>query len=240
MRTMEQNDSFYRTARWLSLGFLMGALLLGGLVTTQAATVDVQPAAQAQKAQAQEGTPKAPAPSEKMMEKLRETARNSRGIVAVEKAPISPHHAMLEKLAGSWKVQIRMYMDGEEVDSRGAARSEMILGGKAMRMDYKGNFMGMSFLGTGTEGFDEVQGKHFSTWIDNMTPGVIVDCGECEHGESDRITYVGDRIDPESGEKFVSKSIVSIQSASQFTMEEWQNRGGEETLAMKIIYSRQN
>ena len=35
---MTQTESFYRTARWLSLGFLMGALLLGGLVTTQAAT----------------------------------------------------------------------------------------------------------------------------------------------------------------------------------------------------------
>ena len=66
-------------------------------------------------------------------------------------------------------------MDGEEMDMRGAAKNELILGGRALSSEYKGTFMGQPFLGFGTNGYDAESGQHYSTWADNFTPGLTVD-----------------------------------------------------------------
>src|SRR5262249_52979692 len=66
-----------------------------------------------------------------------------------------PYHEMLKKFAGSWKTETKMWMGpGEPQVSEGTAEASMILGGRFLKQEAKGNFMGQPFEGFGLTGYD--------------------------------------------------------------------------------------
>ncbi len=229
---------FQRTARWLSLGFLAVALLLGGWVTTGA--------------QEEEKTPKLIDRNDQEIDLKNAKPRNFDQIKIIDKnmkgetrekqvQPLSPHHAMLHKLAGHWTAQVRMHLEpgADPVESRGAVRNEMILDGRALRSDFKGQFMGQAFIGFGIDGYDVEKGHHFGFWMDSSTTAASYDTGDCTHDGTDVVTQHGEFKDPQTGEQVERKTILTLRSTTRYTYEEWHTRGdGEPTLAMQIIFSK--
>jgi hypothetical protein len=65
------------------------------------------------------------------------------------------HHAHLAKTVGTWEFKGVMWpsADSPEVDSRGTAVIEPILGGRFFQMTANSNFMGQDFQGMGIEGW---------------------------------------------------------------------------------------
>jgi hypothetical protein len=218
---------FQRTARWISLAFLAAALLLGGWAKTSAQDTR---------------TPDRPENDLKNEVKTRNFDLK-RKVKSDEPAPaLSPHHAMLNKLAGHWTVQVRMYPEpgGEPIDSRGAVRNEVILGGRALKSEFKGDFMGQPFAGMGLEGYDLDKGQHFGIWMDSTTTGASFESGgECNHEGQDVVTIYGEAKHPQTGEPLKKKTILTLRSTVRYTYEEWHTpQDGEETLAMQVIYSK--
>src|SRR4051812_27745850 len=77
-----------------------------------------------------------------------------------------PQHAQMAKLAGSYTVAGKMWMDpaGPAVETKGTAEFTVILDGRYVRQDYKGSMpMGpgqeMPFTGIGLDGYDNVAKK---------------------------------------------------------------------------------
>ncbi len=219
---------FQKTARWLSLGFLAMALLLGGWATTWAQEEDAQE-------------------QEKPKIKLTPIDINSIPKEALrigepaKPAALSPHHEMLNKLVGHWAAQARMHLEpgAEPVESRGTATSKLILGGTALQTEYKGQLVGETFAGLGFDGYDIDQGHHFSFWIDSTNTGASYASGDCNHEGMDVVTLIGGFKDPETGEDVERKTILTVRSTSRYTYEEWHTRGdGEPTLAMQIIFTK--
>ena len=239
---------FQSTARWLSLGFLAVALLLGGWATTWAQ----QEQQEEQKEEQQEEQPKIPLtpigtnPVEMNEIKTRnfpqlkvyKTEQDAKSVKA-----LSPHHAMLQKLAGHWTAQARVVEEpgAEPVESRAAVHSELILGGRALQTGYKSTFMGEAFVGFGLDGYDMDKGHHFSVWMDTTNTGANYASGECTHDGMDVVTLHGEFKDPQTGETIERKTVLTMPSMSRYTYEEWQTRGqGEPMLAMQIVFSKAN
>ena len=234
---------FQRTARWLSLGFLAVALLLGGWVTTGAQ--------EEQEEQKKPGKlidrsklvndPLKDAETRKFDE-IKVLNKNMDGETREKKVrPLSQHHAMLHKLVGHWTAQVRMHMEpgADPVESRGAVRNEMMLDGRALKTDFKGDFMGQAFIGFGIDGYDMEKGHHFSIWMDSTNTGATYDTGDCNHDGTDIVTLNGHFNDPETGDPVERKTILTLRSSSRYTYEEWHTRGeAEPTLAMQIIFSK--
>src|SRR5690606_41347735 len=74
-----------------------------------------------------------------------------------------PQHAQLvEHFAGTWDTKMTVWMDPvtPPLDESGSTTSTAELGGRHVRMDYRGNFMGMPFEGVGSNGYDNVSGRY--------------------------------------------------------------------------------
>ena len=228
---------FQRTARWLSLGFLAVALLLGGWVTTAAQEDKEKPV---ELKRPESDILKDAKPRE--FPEIRIVNKDMDGNPRQKKLEVlSPHHSMLQKLVGDWTAQARMHTEpgADPVEARAAVHNEMILGGRALRTDYKGDYLGQAFIGFGIDGYDMDKGHHFSIWMDNTTTGATYDSGDCDHDGTDVVTLHGEFKDPETGEQVERTTILTLRSTSRYTYEEWQTRGeGEPTLAMQIIFSK--
>jgi hypothetical protein len=229
---------FQTTARWLSLGFLMVALLLGSWVTTSAQ---------------EKGEPEDPRQVDPRLEKVKQmkmTHDLSSGEVVVEEAPagiepedLSPHHAMLRKLEGHWTCQGRAYPvpGAAAIETRGVARNSLILGDSALQMDFKGSVQGAPFVGLGLDGYDVDKGEHYSAWVDSVTTGMSYETGSnCTHGEADVVTYHGEVRHAETGHPIKTRTKLTVRTNSTYTMEQWfVPEDGEETPSMQIIFTRQ-
>jgi hypothetical protein len=95
--------------------------------------------------------------------------------------PGAPHQA-LASTVGSYDLKIKSWHEpgGPAMEDTGTARRTMALGGRVLVEDVTSAMMGMPFTGHGMRGYDNVSGKHWSTWTDSMSTGVMVSEGTCD------------------------------------------------------------
>jgi hypothetical protein len=94
-------------------------------------------------------------------------------------------HAELAKGVGHYQVDMRMWMapGTEPMPMPCTANVEMILGGRYLKQEFKGNFMGEEFEGLMLMGYDNLTDEYWSLWIDNMRTGYSLSIGrEDENG----------------------------------------------------------
>ncbi len=91
-----------------------------------------------------------------------------------------PQHEAMAELAGQWRVTVRVWLDpsAEPQVSEGRADRAMILGRRMMEERFSGTFEGEPYEGLGHSGYDNVTGRYWSTWMDNMSTGVAVFHGD--------------------------------------------------------------
>ena len=84
-------------------------------------------------------------------------------------------HKMLAKSNGTWKGEMTMWMAADAPPSTATAImvNKMIMGGRYQVSETKGNMMGMPFEGKGLMGYDNIRKIFQSTWVDNMSTGVM-------------------------------------------------------------------
>ena len=108
-------------------------------------------------------------------------------------------HAGLAEMAGEWRYTITLWEDpkGEPTVVNGVSLKTMIMGGRFLREELTGEFMGQPFKGYGLTGYDNVTGEYVAVWLDNMGTGIHFYSGE-ETGPGER-TYHSTAHDPISG-----------------------------------------
>src|SRR5262245_2273395 len=95
-------------------------------------------------------------------------------VVRAQQTPELPkpgkEHQWLQQLAGEWDCDVEMYMEpGKPPQKCKGTESIRSLGGFWTLSEQKGEFMGMSFNGLLTLGYDPEKEKYVGTWVDNMT-----------------------------------------------------------------------
>ena len=118
-------------------------------------------------------------------------------------------HKRLEALAGSWDCSCKFWMDpsGPPTESKAASESKMIMDGRYLEEKVSGDFGGMKFQGQSVVGYDNLQKKYTFAWVDNMGTGIWTASGTYDPDKK-AITYVGDEIDPLSGQKIKNKMVI--------------------------------
>jgi len=148
-------------------------------------------------------------------------------------------HAQLAKTAGTYDLAIKSWNapGAPPVASTGTATRSMVLGGRVMVEDMQSEMYGQPFTGHGMHGYDNVTGKHWSTWNDSMSTGLMVANGTCD--EAGACTFTGSWNDP------VSKAEVSARMTTQWTsptVEVFEMHGpgpdGKEMKMMEITYTK--
>ena len=140
---------------------------------------------------------------------------------AMQKAgtPGEPHKH-LARMAGDWTFTSKAWMAPSQppMESSGAMHAEMILGGRYVQATWTGNMMGMPFEGRGTDGYDNMAKQYVSTWMDNMSTGIMYSTGTCDN-KGMKCSMKGDMIDPMTGNKSYMRSEVTWTDDNNFKFE---------------------
>lgn len=154
--------------------------------------------------------------------------------------PGAQHAQLAEHFQGAWTTRMSIWMEpgAEPVTETGTATFEPVLGGRQLRMEYKGSFMGMPMEGAGLSGYDNTRARYTSVWNDNMSTSTMVSTGDYDPATR-TYTYVGEMADPMKDGKLVAvRETIRIVDADHFVMEMFEGHDGEEVRTMQIEYAR--
>ena len=114
----------------------------------------------------------------------------------------------------------------------------MVLGGRVLVEEVESSMMGMPFTGQGMRGFDNVSGKHWFTWADSMSTGVMVGEGTCDAAQK-TCAFTGSWNDP------IKKGPVQARMTSRWTSPTTEvfemygpGKDGREMKMMEMVYTK--
>jgi hypothetical protein len=148
-------------------------------------------------------------------------------------------HKQLAELAGSWDVAVKMWMDPSQppTDSKATSESKMIMEGRYLEDNVTGEFGGMKFLGRAVTGYDNIQKKYMYAWIDNMGTGISIATGSYDPDKK-TYTYLGEEIDPLSGQKTKTKSVIHVIDKDNYEEDMYRVVGDKDVKAMHLECKR--
>ncbi|NBB93225.1 MAG: DUF1579 domain-containing protein [Gammaproteobacteria bacterium] len=150
-----------------------------------------------------------------------------------------PEHERLAEAAGEWQAEVKWWMEpgSEPSVSESSVTRSMSLEGRVLVEEWQGEMMGQPFIGHGRTGYDNVTGKYWSTWTDNMSTGLMMFEGRYD-AETGKYTFTGSYTDPMSGDVVESRSVSWSDESGREIMEMYETRGGREIKTMEMTLVR--
>ena len=150
-----------------------------------------------------------------------------------------PQHAEMAKMVGEFTMTVKSYMEpgGEPDVSTGTASRKMIMGGRYLEETVTGTVMGQPFEGRGLTGYDNVTGKWWGTWLDNMSTGINTSHGEWDFQKGVGVFY-GDYVDPMTKIITETRGVITRLDDGAELMEMFMIEPTGEFKSMEILYER--
>lgn len=146
------------------------------------------------------------------------------------------NHELMARASGKWKETITLWSapGAEPTINEANCFIQMIYEGRYQESVHNGTFNGMPFEGRGFMAYDNAAGKFYSTWIDNMSTGIMQTSGSFD-SKNLRLELRGEVVDP------VTKKISKIREVIYFKADNEQLHetyttpaGGKEYKSMEI------
>lgn len=113
----------------------------------------------------------------------------------------------------------------------------LIHDGRFVHHEFKGEFMGMAFTGSGTMGYNNATQKYEGTWCDNMSTGIMFSTGTYDE-KTKTYTTTGEFDMPGMG-KVKQRDVVTIIDNNKHTMVMYHQMGAEKEMkVMELTYTR--
>lgn len=158
----------------------------------------------------------------------------------IKAAAPTQQHSRLKDHVGKWNVIVKFWHDPSEKPdiSKGVSRITLEHNGKFLREDFKGNWMGHPFTGSGYTGYDTIHNRYFSTWIDSASPLL-----NTMHGnfvpESKSWVFNGESTCPVSGTTIKSEMVSRIIDKNHLLVENYAlSPDGSKAKTMELSYTR--
>ena len=135
-------------------------------------------------------------------------------------AATNENHAHLAKFAGEWEVTTTAWMQpgAPPQTSKGSSQSEMILGGRFLKMHFKGTMFGQPFEGMQIVGYDNMKKKIISFWIDSTSTAFFLTEGTLDPAAKTTIEK-GVWPDAMTGGTMGVKSVTKLVGPDEYTYE---------------------
>lgn len=149
-------------------------------------------------------------------------------------------HKMLILDNGTWNEEMTMWMKpgAEPIKNTMTAETKMIYGDRYQETIHKGDFMGMPFEGKSTLAFNKASQEYTSTWIDNMSTGIMVITGKYDEATK-TINFSGTTVDPVTKKEKPIRETYTIVDENTRKMEMFDvDYTGKEFKSMEIIMTR--
>jgi hypothetical protein len=155
------------------------------------------------------------------------------GPVAAQGPKPGPEHEMLkDKFVGDWDVTVAF----AGMEAKASATYKMDLGGFWLTQHFRGEFGGQAFEGRGTAGYDPVKKAYRATWVDSMSPSLLIMEGAFDK-DGKRFTETGEAPGMD-GKLTKMKSVYEFKDKDTFVFTMYNVGGEKEQEMMKLTYKR--
>ena len=129
-------------------------------------------------------------------------------------------HKKLEAIVGTFDTRVRSWIDPSKPpeDSVGTSVNTWVLGGRYVEQQFDGTMMGEPFTGIGYIGYDNVQKKYVSAWLDTSGTGMIYLVGSAD-ASGKTVNGHATMWDPVSGKPFPVDSKLVITDNDHHSFE---------------------
>jgi len=133
---------------------------------------------------------------------------------------VNENHEFMKKYAGNWQVQTTAWMAPGQPPalSRSTARGEMALGGRFLLMNFRGEMFGQPFEGMQIVGYDNLQKKYITFWIDSTSTFFFLTSGT---RLGNTINEAGFWPDPLTGAQVTVKARTVWVGPDEYTYEQF-------------------
>ena len=148
-----------------------------------------------------------------------------------------PGHKALEHFVGTWKCEVKCWMDpaGPPEQSQATAEVRWTMNGRYLQEDFRGQMMGRPFNGRFILGHNNIKQTYQSVWIDDMNTAMFVSEGK---GDSKTITLEGKSSCPGTGRADVPmKAVLRVLTQDRHTFEMFDGSQNN-ARTMEITYTR--
>lgn len=152
-----------------------------------------------------------------------------------------PEHKILETAAGEWSLSGKNWHGPKSKTSewKGTASMQMVLGGRFLHQQVKGEMMGMQYEGAGTTGYNNIEKRYESTWMDNMSTSGMRSMGQWDP-KTKTITEKGEHSCP-----FTANKVCTTRSEWKMVNKDKMmfllygpDQSGKEYKMMELTYAR--
>ncbi len=151
---------------------------------------------------------------------------------------LTKEHEDLKKNVGTWDAQMKWYMGPQVMESKGVARAKLIWGGRFLKQIFDGEMMGKPFTGMLLLGFDTIEKRYTSIWLDSASPIISVAHGTAKDGATRLEGMEPDYRNP-AGKKHKSITVIKWNNDDQYTITMLHlDQQGKEVKGGEIIYTR--
>jgi hypothetical protein len=122
----------------------------------------------------------------------------------------TPQHKALAEDVGVWDAELFVFPDGSDEGiavGKGVETNTMLPGGLWLLSEFKGELGGEPFEGRGQTGYDPKKAKFVGTWVDSMTPQIMVLEGTYDE-KTKTATLLGEGDDSQTGEPATFKTTT--------------------------------
>ena len=133
---------------------------------------------------------------------------------------VTANHEFLNKYAGGWDCLVKGWTAPGQPPtvSHGSFQGEMRLDGRFLFMDFTGEMFGQPFTGLQIIGFDNMQQKYVSLWIDNSSTFFFMTTGTRQDSV---ISETGFWPDPLTGDQVPVKARTTWVNADEYLYEQY-------------------
>jgi hypothetical protein len=153
----------------------------------------------------------------------------------------SQQHRLLHKDVGTWDAEITVFSPQEaapSMKSKGTEKNELLPGGMWLLSRFEGEMIGMPFAGSGTTGYDPVEKKYVGTWVDSMSPHMMIIKGDYD-AATKTMTNTGEGRDLATGQTYTAKLVSRYVDDNTRTFEmHMPGEDGKPWKVMEIKYTR--
>ncbi len=149
-------------------------------------------------------------------------------------------HEMMAKSVGSWTEEITMWMGpgAPATKSTSSCTNRMIMGGRYLEGNSRGNFEGMPFEGTSLTAYDNAKKMYIGTWIDNMGTGIMITEGNFNQ-DTQTLEMKGKCVDPLTSKDMAMRNTLKfIDNNTQYMEMFMTTAEGKEYKSMEIKMTR--
>lgn len=152
---------------------------------------------------------------------------------------LNENHELLKSFVGKWDVNTTMweFPGNPPQSSKNSAEVTPLLGGRFIMTKFSGTMMGYPFEGVQIDGYDNIQKKFQTLWIDSTSTAFFLLAGSYDPATK-TLTYTGRWADPMGGMSSV-RMVTRIVGPNEYVTEMYMGLpDGKEFKSMENRYVR--